>query len=315
MTLKLRTLIPLLIILVPLLSFRVENRPEIIIVTNSIDRPAAEVISDGLRAGGASVTIVSPEEFKLKGAEAVIILGGPDAYEGAGEISSKVLNDFEELWLRLTPNSSEIFLGELGGIEAVVIAGHTRVETNLAARLFVKSGFYGTSLGIYSTLRAMGYEAGQYATYVAYLTEENATKRGNITLTVVEEEIEGQKAIGRIDTIYLPDGGVKKMYWWQLENGSYCMKTEFESPSESYSTNLTCVSPKSLPIQFGVITRMITEVKSVPAGNFTCLMFFTVNGAKWVSLEVPITGEVLVIEDFGNNTIFRRELLDYGPRG
>ncbi|GEM_PF-5919101 len=316
MALKLRTFILLLIALVPLICLRVENKPSIIILTNSVDKPAAEVIAEGLRAGGASVTVVSPEEFKLEGAEAVVILGGPDAYEGVGEISSKVLDDVEEDWLRMTPNSSEIFLGSLEEIEAVIIAGHTRVETNLAARLFVRSGFYGTSLGIYSTLRVMGYEPGQYATYVTYLIEGNTTRTGNITLTVVEEEIEGQQAIGRIDVIYSPDNEVMRRYWWQLENGSYCLKIEFESPSESFSTNLTCAPPpKSFPIQLGVITRMITEVKSVSAGNFTSLMFFTVNGVKWVSLDVPITGEVLVIENVGNRTFFRRELLDYGPKG
>ena len=88
------------------------NHTEIIIlsaliVTNSIDKVAAERLKAFLTGFDLYVNITNASGFKTDsyGFDAIFILGGPMAYEGIGNISTEYLLDSEKEYLIHTPNS------------------------------------------------------------------------------------------------------------------------------------------------------------------------------------------------------------------
>lgn len=117
--------------------------PLAVIVTNSVDAPAAELLAQFLSGRGAEVQIVSAGEFEDVEAlaTAVFILGGPDAYEGVGEISSLFLTVDEQSLLRRIAGYLNFFIRHVDGKHYVVLAGHTRVETYQAVLLFESGGY------------------------------------------------------------------------------------------------------------------------------------------------------------------------------
>jgi len=117
--------------------------PHAIIVSNSVDAPAAELLAQFLAGRGAEVQIVSADELESveASATAVFILGGPDAYEGVGNISSQFLTADEEGLLRRVAGYLNFFVRHINGRHYVVLAGHTREETYQAVLLFESGGY------------------------------------------------------------------------------------------------------------------------------------------------------------------------------
>lgn len=62
-------------------------------IANSYDAQAAEAVADGLRSAGFDVVILAADQAGEVGDRFPLVLGGPDAYDGVGEISASVLND------------------------------------------------------------------------------------------------------------------------------------------------------------------------------------------------------------------------------
>ncbi len=80
----------LLVLLVPTRPhLSVEGSSSAAIISNSIDFPAAQKLKEYLESQGYDAEIRSPEEFwnlVSKKISPIFILGGPDAYEGIGDL-------------------------------------------------------------------------------------------------------------------------------------------------------------------------------------------------------------------------------------
>ncbi len=139
----------------------------VIVVSNKIDKPAAEELVAALKKGGASVDLVNIEEFRsMEPSKAkvnvVVVLGDPKAYGGIRNLSAMVLG---KEWSSFLISRNESFLGYLRNIKGVwwlVLAGHTREET-LAPVLYLESTYFSdTPLEVYA---------------VEYLRAESGTPR------------------------------------------------------------------------------------------------------------------------------------------
>ena len=277
--------------------------PTVLIVCNSVDLPASEVLTSAFAAIGLKARVVSAGEVDMDGAEILIILGGPDAYEGVGAISSAVLNDSDEPWLREENGSLLIYLGLYEGVEAVVLAGHTRTETLFAARLFAKAGFAGSSLSAYAkTLQSRGIKAGQWTNYTVTILSQFGNSSGYMRYVVEEGSLGGEPALVLTQTVvnvYAPNSTMENRAYY-LQNGSVCSVARIESPALSYETNLTCEPWSTLPENFTaeprVLAKGVVEKRSVEAGEFLCAKFGTPYSVVWVSPEVPLTGIVELYE-------------------
>ncbi|HDI86004.1 MAG TPA: hypothetical protein ENF83_01175 [Candidatus Korarchaeota archaeon] len=117
--------------------------PLAVIVSNEADARSAEALSQFLSGRGAEVVVVSASELDQveDRATAIFVLGGPEAYEGVGEISSRILTDLESDLLVNRPGYFNFFIRNVDGRHYVVLAGHTRVETYQAVMLFEQGGY------------------------------------------------------------------------------------------------------------------------------------------------------------------------------
>jgi len=108
----------------------------IAIVSNSADWPTALYLKGYIVGKGISCFILRPDEYwKIEhlNPSMIIILGGPKAYEGIGEIVSRYLSEEEQKRL-LVEGSMGVFYKD----NVVIIAGNTRVETRKAAELYIQ---------------------------------------------------------------------------------------------------------------------------------------------------------------------------------
>ncbi len=273
-------------------------------VSNRADRQAADFLVDKISAVGLTVEVVNSTEFDPTGAGLIVILGGPDAYEGVGEISAAVLNDSDEIWLQEENGSLLLYLGLYDGVESVVIAGHTRAETLFAAKLFAKAGFSGSSISSYATtLEARGIRAGQWTNYtVMILSQFGGNTSGYMSYVIEDGSLEGEPALVLTQTlvnVYGPNSTVEnKGYYFQ--NGTICSTSRIESPTFNYESNLTCEPWITLPENYTVepraLAKGVLEKRSVEAGEFLCAKFGTQYSVVWVSPEVPLTGIVELYE-------------------
>lgn len=110
------------------------NGNPVVLVANSVDYPLALDFVDFLEER-FSLTSVNYWNFSpYKYNHRIIILGGPDAYEGTGNITRDVLSEEEEEEIRKTGNHA-IYIKEdifTLGQKVIVLAGTTRNETRLA---------------------------------------------------------------------------------------------------------------------------------------------------------------------------------------
>ncbi len=112
--------------------------PWAVVLANSIDLNLSHSFIEALENKGIVVEIVSPEEFQdFVNADTIIILGGPDAPEGVGNITRTILSEREQEYLRIEGNRGMFVYDnpwELGSDKKIsIIAGSDRYQTKLAA--------------------------------------------------------------------------------------------------------------------------------------------------------------------------------------
>lgn len=80
-------------------------KPEIVLLANSIDYSPSINFIAFLKNNDMDVIYVNAQDFsKYKTEKFIVILGGPDSYEGVGEIVQEVLDDTEAAFLRTLGN-------------------------------------------------------------------------------------------------------------------------------------------------------------------------------------------------------------------
>jgi hypothetical protein len=119
-------------------------RPRLVLLANSIDYSLSSNLTALLKAHGIGITYINATNFSsYNTSKFVVILGGPDAYEGVGEIVREVLDEGEQGWLREKGNRGMYVKTNVWamGQTVMVIAGSDREHTMLAVeenRLEVK---------------------------------------------------------------------------------------------------------------------------------------------------------------------------------
>ncbi len=112
------------------------EKPLLVLISNSIDLELNQELLDFLK-GSFKVVHASPADFPpYKGNQRIIILGGPDARD-VGSIVDEVLAPpwKEELRKRTDEKNIYVESNKWGGDQlVVVVAGHDRYDTQLAAR-------------------------------------------------------------------------------------------------------------------------------------------------------------------------------------
>jgi hypothetical protein len=108
----------------------------VIILANSIDFALAKDFSAFLRSRGFNVVRAGAEDFDQYETDDSIVLGGPDAPEGVGEIVQSILNLDEQESIR-EPGASKMFVkGNEKGSMVIVLAGSDRNYTSAAHQDF-----------------------------------------------------------------------------------------------------------------------------------------------------------------------------------
>ena len=105
---------------------------EIILLTNSVDYALAQDFIDSMKNNGFEVTRVEAADFDAyKTRQFIVILGGPDAPEGIGNIVQQHLSSSEQEHLRVS-GSREMYLKAYQSQRVFIIAGSDRAQTQLA---------------------------------------------------------------------------------------------------------------------------------------------------------------------------------------
>ncbi len=149
-------LIALLVLPLPLSHAVGERAPKVAIISNEADMPTAQFIGEILTNSSVDYEIMGPGDFKeaLKNYEVILILGGPEAYEGVGNISSNYIPPQNATTLIREPRTFLVSIFK-GGRDIVVLAGHTRRETLEASAFFFKDW---ALLGVTRLWMKAGYE-------------------------------------------------------------------------------------------------------------------------------------------------------------
>jgi len=111
------------------------SKPAVTIVANSIDKALAEEFFGFLKNQGIDIGIVNATEFeKVKTSKFIIILGGPDAPEGIGEIVKKLIAEDEQKFIRAKGNRKMYTITNKYATGQVIhiLAGSDRNETKNA---------------------------------------------------------------------------------------------------------------------------------------------------------------------------------------
>jgi parallel beta-helix repeat protein len=110
-------------------------KPKIVLLANSIDLNLSSNFTVFLKGQGVDIIYVNASNFsEYKQERFIVILGGPDAYEGVGEIVREVLNESEQGWLREKGNRRMYVKTNVWrtGQVVMIIAGSDREETQKA---------------------------------------------------------------------------------------------------------------------------------------------------------------------------------------
>lgn len=125
------------------------GKPKIVFLANSVDYALASDAIASLEARRMLVIRANASTFpQYQGERFIVILGGPDAYEGVGEIVSEVLNAEEEARLR-EPGARAMYARRNVWLEAAwlrrqtvfVVAGSDRYGTQKALSEHLESIF------------------------------------------------------------------------------------------------------------------------------------------------------------------------------
>ena len=166
---RLETALLILLVLSPIALTTTSGRkpPSVVIVSNEADMPTAEFIGDLLNRSGLSYEILGPDSFKeaLRNYEVLILLGGPEAYDGMGNITANYIPPKNASTLVEEPETFLISIFK-GSRDIIVLAGHTRKETLDASAYFFKDA---SQVGITRLWGWAGYpvsfKEGSYAVY------------------------------------------------------------------------------------------------------------------------------------------------------
>jgi hypothetical protein len=107
-------------------------KPKIVILANSIDYGLASDFFGFLRNNGLEIVHATPDDFdQYKNQNFIVILGGPDAYEGVGGIIQEVLSEVEQNSIREAGARKKYVKTNIWsqGQRVTVIAGSDRNET------------------------------------------------------------------------------------------------------------------------------------------------------------------------------------------
>ncbi len=252
--------------------------PLAVIVSNEADARAAEALSQFLSGRGAEVLVVSASELsQVDGqATAVFVLGGPKAYEGVGDISSRILTELESDLLVKRPGYFNFFIRNVDGRHYVVLAGHTRVETYQAAMLFEQGGYQDWILhpSRISEVSPFGYKTAEVASREFRWTY--AGQEFSMGLTVPKD-------------LYL-----------------YYLTTEHEIPYEDWA--VLASDPLSRPYLRSLLNKLLSMASSQGYDEIQTLEFL----ASFVQ-HIPYNLEKDVIMASGEYPRFPIEtLMDYG---
>ncbi|RLG39647.1 MAG: hypothetical protein DRN78_06465 [Thermoproteota archaeon] len=135
-------IVPLLILLLlPTVTvYSAEERaPKVALLSNQADMKTAQFIGQLFNQSNVEYTILPPDSFEdaLRQYEVLILLGGPRAYDGMGNITSNYIPPKNATTLINEPRTFIVSIYE-GNREIIVLAGHTRVETFEAVPYFFK---------------------------------------------------------------------------------------------------------------------------------------------------------------------------------
>jgi hypothetical protein len=108
-------------------------RPDMVVLSNSIDKPLAGELFDFLENRGINITHTTVSNFdNHKEAKFILILGGPDAPEGVGEIVQNILSENERNHLRERKGNRNLYIKTNHWATSqviMVVAGHNRYDT------------------------------------------------------------------------------------------------------------------------------------------------------------------------------------------
>ncbi len=110
-------------------------KPRVIVLANSIDYELASEFFGFLGNNGMDIVHVSAADFEqYKQEKFIVILGGPDAYDGVGGVVQEVLTPDEQEYLRATGNRRMFTKTNVWttGQRISVIAGSDRNQTKFA---------------------------------------------------------------------------------------------------------------------------------------------------------------------------------------
>lgn len=130
------TILLLALLLVPATEARLEqSKLQIALLGNSVDLALADTLILSMEGPVVEVVPTDAKGFEVqKGKKVIIILGGPDAYEGVGGIVSKLLAQEEQRYIRsegarMTYSKRDLWRK---GQQVFIFAGSDRNETRKA---------------------------------------------------------------------------------------------------------------------------------------------------------------------------------------
>jgi protein-L-isoaspartate(D-aspartate) O-methyltransferase len=113
----------------------VSTSDSVVVVANSIDKALSVDLFNFLENRGIHPIKISAIEFeKYKKEKFIVILGGPDAYEGVGDIVREILDSEEEEYIRI-PGKKRMYVKSdvwVDGQRICIIAGSGREQTKTA---------------------------------------------------------------------------------------------------------------------------------------------------------------------------------------
>jgi len=115
---------------------------ETIVLANIVDAELSyPLLRDVLISKGLNPHFIEPSELSDHfDAKMIIVLGGPDAYDGVGDISEFLLSSSDSNYLRSVEDSFVVYLAQplFEGQKIFVIAGNDRYDTKRAVEVFIE---------------------------------------------------------------------------------------------------------------------------------------------------------------------------------
>ncbi|RLG51493.1 MAG: hypothetical protein DRO00_07135 [Thermoproteota archaeon] len=115
---------------------------EVVVLANGVDAGISyPILRETLVSKGLNPSLIGPDEFRQHlNAWILIVLGGPEAYEGVGNISDFLLQPSDSEYLRKERGSYLVYSAQplFGGQKIFVLAGNDRYGTKKAVEVFIE---------------------------------------------------------------------------------------------------------------------------------------------------------------------------------